>query len=161
LTRSDHRYMGPHPVVWNMSRSHVYIPDGEDWGGINDRHSVFPRHLVDQRFAIHEELMTGKYKCDFVDEHEFLDIEAFMLSFYRNHSIPIKRYPAMQYLACCEKKHLTFTVDDKVYSINPETCTRYASEGEKIPEKRRKWGMRWRITELDEIVRRLKRACGG
>jgi hypothetical protein len=39
LTRSDHLYLAKHHIT---DRDNIFVPRGEDWWGITDRHYVFP-----------------------------------------------------------------------------------------------------------------------
>lgn len=39
LTRSDHLYLAEHHII---DRDNIFVPRGEDWWGITDRHYVFP-----------------------------------------------------------------------------------------------------------------------
>jgi len=44
ITRSDHYYLCPHRFVeLNLRNQTIYIPPGEDWGGVTDRHLVVSR----------------------------------------------------------------------------------------------------------------------
>ena len=42
LTRSDHYYLSKHPIMPNDA---FYIVEGEDHGGVCDRHHIFPSHM--------------------------------------------------------------------------------------------------------------------
>ena len=47
ITRSDHYYELPHPAIDFSDHSSIMVPEGEDYGGITDRHMVVPRrHLA-------------------------------------------------------------------------------------------------------------------
>ena len=39
FTRSDHLYLAEHTIP---CRENIYVPKGEDWWGITDRHYIFP-----------------------------------------------------------------------------------------------------------------------
>ncbi|KAI9033319.1 hypothetical protein DFJ74DRAFT_640549 [Hyaloraphidium curvatum] len=48
-TRPDMLWIAPHPPLGLMAevdRDAVFVPDAEHWGGINDRHTAFPRRLA-------------------------------------------------------------------------------------------------------------------
>lgn len=46
VTRSDYYYLGDHPNVQHLSPDHIYVPTGEDYNGITDRHTIVPaKHL--------------------------------------------------------------------------------------------------------------------
>lgn len=50
ITRSDYIYCLPHPKTSILSSEHLYIPDGEyyggQYGGLTDRHVILPRQYV-------------------------------------------------------------------------------------------------------------------
>jgi hypothetical protein len=43
ITRSDFVWLCPHPPLSVLDRSAIWIPDGQHWGGLNDRHLVVSR----------------------------------------------------------------------------------------------------------------------
>ncbi len=46
ITRSDFFYEVMHPPLSLLPSSFIWIPDGEGWGGVTDRHIIVPRaHL--------------------------------------------------------------------------------------------------------------------
>jgi hypothetical protein len=51
LTRSDHFYLYPHPVLPNDK---IWIPQGEDYNGITDRHHIFPSVLIEEVLGVVE-----------------------------------------------------------------------------------------------------------
>lgn len=46
ITRSDYIYKLPHPEIDLFSNHLIYIPDGEAYGGVTDRHVVLPKKFV-------------------------------------------------------------------------------------------------------------------
>jgi len=52
VTRSDQLYMADHPVV---DDNYIWVPDGEDWGGITDRHMSIPqKHILVALDVMHD-----------------------------------------------------------------------------------------------------------
>jgi hypothetical protein len=58
VSRSDLMWPLPHPPVARLSRRHIYFLDGEQYGGVTDRHAILPSryaapylHLADTVFA--------------------------------------------------------------------------------------------------------------
>lgn len=51
LTRSDHFYLYKHPILPN---DRIWIPEGEDYAGITDRHHIFPSDLIEQMLGVVE-----------------------------------------------------------------------------------------------------------
>jgi hypothetical protein len=46
ITRSDYIYALPHPSIDLFSDQFFYVPDGEHYGGLTDRHVVLPKQFV-------------------------------------------------------------------------------------------------------------------
>eukprot|EP00929_Paragymnodinium_shiwhaense_P022411 TRINITY_DN14326_c0_g1_i4.p1 TRINITY_DN14326_c0_g1~~TRINITY_DN14326_c0_g1_i4.p1 ORF type:complete len:399 (-),score=15.35 TRINITY_DN14326_c0_g1_i4:13-1209(-) len=62
FTRTDLRWIFPHPSLRFLRRDLAWIPDtGEDdWGGIYDKHLVLPRFVVDQILGGWKLLVSGE-----------------------------------------------------------------------------------------------------
>lgn len=58
VTRSDYYYLHPHPTYIFNSTDTIWIPEGEDWGGVTDRHAVLPNNLVNTWLDFVDTLMT-------------------------------------------------------------------------------------------------------
>ncbi|CAK9005266.1 unnamed protein product [Durusdinium trenchii] len=46
FSRPDFHWIAPHIPLSYLSTEHIWVMDGEDNGGLNDRHWIFPRHLM-------------------------------------------------------------------------------------------------------------------
>ena len=46
ITRSDFVWLCPHPPLVILDRRAIWVPNGQDWGGVNDRHLVASRDDV-------------------------------------------------------------------------------------------------------------------
>lgn len=46
ITRADFVWLGPHPPLSILDRAAIWVPSGEDWYGLNDRHLVVSRDDV-------------------------------------------------------------------------------------------------------------------
>lgn len=62
LTRSDFYYIDFHP---NLKNDTFYIVEGERYGGVSDRHHIFPSSMIDKVLGINEFL-------DNVDNYDYL-----------------------------------------------------------------------------------------
>lgn len=59
-TRPDLVWSHPHPPATYFEGSAVWIPEGSDWGGLNDRHAVIERSLLDAYLGSGwEDLVSG------------------------------------------------------------------------------------------------------
>ena len=58
VTRSDFIWPVPHPDLPRLSSRHLYLLDGEEYGGVCGRHSVVPRRLVHRFLSIYDPVFT-------------------------------------------------------------------------------------------------------
>jgi hypothetical protein len=58
ITRSDFLWPVPHPDVRYLSNRRIYVLDGEQWGGVSDRHYVVPRRLVRRFLRVPDPVFT-------------------------------------------------------------------------------------------------------
>jgi hypothetical protein len=149
LTRTDHLYKAVHPKMASLDRSHSYAPLGEDYYGINDRHTILTRGDANVRFKVHDDLMTGKYDCSRIDERGYKNAESFLDTVYKINNVRIKRYPSTRYLACVERRHCGNHTDK----------FRYPSEYEMFGSNQSKYGLGWATDELKARVERQIERC--
>src|SRR5262245_43444367 len=58
ITRSDFLWPVPHPDLSNLSSRRIYVLDGEQYGGVCDRHFVIPARLLRSYLAATDEVFT-------------------------------------------------------------------------------------------------------
>jgi hypothetical protein len=58
VTRSDLIWPVPHPDVRYLSDRHFYVLDGEDYGGVCDRHFIVPRRFIQRFLSVADPLFT-------------------------------------------------------------------------------------------------------
>lgn len=88
LTRSDFYYIDDHPVLPNDT---LYIVEGEDWGGVTDRHHVFPVSLWDKILGIVEHIEEDKLRnCNANPEQALKQL-------FNYHQIEYKRFKRTQF----------------------------------------------------------------
>lgn len=52
VTRSDYYYEVMHPPLSLLPADYIWIPDGEGWGGVTDRHIIVPRRHLEAALDI-------------------------------------------------------------------------------------------------------------
>ncbi len=82
LTRSDFFYIDFHPKLENDS---LYIIEGEKYGGVSDRHHIFPSTMIDDVLGINEYL-DDQINYDFLISKN-LNPERALLEFFKNSGI--------------------------------------------------------------------------
>ena len=97
LTRTDHYYIDKHPVLPNDS---FYIVEGEDYGGVCDRHHIFNKDMIDEVLGVCDFLCNTETCKDFLNS-PFLNIELFLYVCYSNTRVwkeaKIKRVKRVQF----------------------------------------------------------------
>jgi hypothetical protein len=76
ISRSDFMWLCPHPPLSILDPRYIWVPDGEHWGGLNDRHMVVSRRdLVNSLNGIEDILLYPdqlfeemKHKAEWNDE---------------------------------------------------------------------------------------------
>jgi len=59
ITRSDFVYTAPHPHIGALNPRWIWLPDGEDYGGLVDRHTVVSPEYVVPTLSIIEDLLRN------------------------------------------------------------------------------------------------------
>lgn len=57
VTRSDYLYLGPHPSLQILDENYVWIPDGEFYGGLTDRHVIISNIYIESYLNIMQEIL--------------------------------------------------------------------------------------------------------
>jgi hypothetical protein len=95
LPRSDFFYVATPPDLPNDS---IWVVEGEDYGGITDRHHVFPSRLCDQALGVLAS-MDSNSSLDRIRTTEQYNPEMFLLDMFRHHRIDAlaRRSPGVQF----------------------------------------------------------------
>lgn len=95
LTRSDFFYVAEHP---NLPNDAIWVVEGEDYGGITDRHHVFPSALCEQALGVLA-FMDSDALLDRIRTAEVYNPERYMLDMFRYHRIDalLQRFPRVQF----------------------------------------------------------------
>jgi hypothetical protein len=85
VTRSDFLWPVPHPDLSHLSERRIYVLDGEEYGGVTDRHIVVPRRFVERFLSVPDPIFTDpeglKARLDrrsAMQEWPFLNLERFL-----------------------------------------------------------------------------------
>lgn len=100
VTRSDHFYTAPHPPADLLCDGNVWMPDGEDYGGITDRHMVLPQtdvqnclSLMDDMLSAPDSLLTEMKYC------KAWNLERYILSHFIKKKMltRLRRFPRVMF----------------------------------------------------------------
>jgi hypothetical protein len=143
ITRSDYYYDSPHPLI--DSTEHIWLPEGESYGGISDRHMVIPRKYILQSLNVTERMMRvpGNLYETMKNHHDW-NIEKY-LSF---HFILEKLYEHVRYFPRI------------MYAVRSDTAPTRWAEGYFEPEvnMRVKYPSEYQLTK-EQRESRLEELC--
>lgn len=101
ITRSDYMYPVPHVPIELLSPNSVWIPDGEKYGGVTDRHLICPSSLVCRSIDMLGEILLHP-KQILVDYTKWLNgkganPETFIAFYLERQGISVKFVPYFMY----------------------------------------------------------------
>jgi hypothetical protein len=70
ITRSDFVWLCPHPPLSVLDRGAIWVPSGEDYGGLNDRHLVASRADVESCLSVIEDIILYPNEVYEATKHE-------------------------------------------------------------------------------------------
>jgi hypothetical protein len=103
VTRSDFLYTAPHPCIEALDPAMIWIPDGEDWGGLADRHMVVSGdHVAESLSALSDILRNPKQWADALELRDvaYRNSEGVLeIHFQRTGLMSrVRRFPYVMYL---------------------------------------------------------------
>ena len=117
LSRSDFYYIDFHP---NLKNDFFYIVEGEKYGGVSDRHHIFPTSIIDKVLSINE-FLDNKKNYDYLISKK-LNPERALYEYYKNNGLleKIKFCKRVQFIVSKENesKRWSFT---KGFKFNSKT----------------------------------------
>lgn len=117
LSRSDFYYIDYHPILTNDT---FYIVDGEGYGGVTDRHHIFPSSMLDEVLSINE-FLDSKENYQYLLSKK-LNPERALFEYFKHNKIikKIKFCKRVQFIVSKknESKRWSYT---KGYKFNSKT----------------------------------------
>ena len=104
ITRSDFLWLCPHPPLSILDRDAIWLPNGEDYGGLNDRHLVASRADVVNCLNVIEDILLHPiqlYEEMKNDAHADWNNELFLAHHFLRKGLidKVRRFPYFMYLA--------------------------------------------------------------
>ena len=101
ITRSDYLFPIPHPPLEMLDSKYIWVPEGEDYGGITDRHIVIPRQYIRESLSVLDPTLRYPHelhKCmSRVDPNWNLERYLMMYLFNAGLLHKVRRVPACMY----------------------------------------------------------------
>ena len=115
-TRLDLQWLRPHPPLRLLSAAAAWVPTGEDYyGGLNDRHAVLSRSAAEIYFGRWDALLDGsvmriepQLARGRVEHGAAMSNEHLLAATLRHARVPLRRFPAIAHLRCCDGKAMCF-----------------------------------------------------
>lgn len=141
LSRADHEYYAPHPVLGDLDPNYAYIPSGSDWFGVNDRHGIYPRDYADVRFNFHESLLKGTFNCSWMPDYSkgFINTEMVLKSLLDHSGVKLMRYPPVSHIGCTQPSTRCHSSDRGPYA---DEIQRYILNEKTL-------SLHWRLVDLE------------
>ena len=101
ITRSDYMYPVPHVPLELLSRNSVWIPDGEGYGGVTDRHLIAPREFIERSIdmlepiLLHSSRVLSEYRSWL--RGKGANPETFIAYYLQRQGIPVRHIPYFMY----------------------------------------------------------------
>jgi len=106
-SRLEMVWVAPHPLLQDFgSDCGAWIPLGEDYGGVNDRHAVLQRDVADVFFARWDILYDGRimkvHPCLSRGAICAMNNERCLAVLLRHYNVSVCRFPSASFLGCCK-----------------------------------------------------------
>jgi len=93
MTRSDHVYACNHPVVDNI-KNKVVMMEGQEWGGVSDRHTIF--HIDDVEKVLN--VQPWLLEQNFTSKKDIIwNPERVLLRYYKSQNMYIQKIPRIAF----------------------------------------------------------------
>ena len=121
LTRSDYFYIKDHPVE---SNDFFYIVEGEDYGGLCDRHHIFPSNIYDKVLGVGEFVSEVAYAAN------VQNIETALNLCYTHHNLldRIKRCERVQFAVKLKTDPTRWSSENQLVAGNDDIYVKYPTE---------------------------------
>jgi len=108
VTRSDYIHNVPHPSVTILDPTYIWVPDGEGYGGITDRHAVLSKYNYEEYLNLMSNLVTKHSDFLFKMANDSWNPERFLKLNVLEQKRQIKFYPYHMYTVRQSNDHTTW-----------------------------------------------------
>lgn len=108
-SRLESIWLAPHPPISLMDSRCLWVPDGEDYGGLNDRHAIMNRSQAELYMARWDMILDGRVMQNNANLQSgtccgSMSDERWLLSLTRYYRLPVCRFPQLFFLTCCNSQ---------------------------------------------------------
>ena len=130
-SRLEFIWVAPHPPVELLDRRCTWVPDGEDYGGLNDRHAVLSREhaatyhgrwemILDGRVMANNPNLRAGVCCGSMSDEKWLH------AIMRHYRRPVCRFPQLSFLSCCNARTRNNCFRHSCFKMNVLNMTLFA-----------------------------------
>ncbi len=121
ITRSDFYYVCPHPPLECLAADRLWIPDGEDYGGLCDRHLVVSAEDLVASCNLIDDLLhhPRQMRNAMIENHNWNIEQIIAFHFSRNGLISrIERFPYIMFLVRASGDPTAWSIGDYIADVN-------------------------------------------
>lgn len=105
-SRMEFQWLAPHPPLSMLDPESVWVPRGEDWSGLNDRHAVLSRAAAEVYMNKWQMIMDGSVMKLVRELSQGMMPRAFnsemlLARILRSKRVRVSRFPPVAVLGCC------------------------------------------------------------
>jgi len=108
ITRTDMQWLSPHPPLQLLNERMLWIPEGEDYHGYNDRHAVCSRRNIDSFLNLFDALISGK-AYGYLGPYKMLNHEYQVKLHLIHEGIRVGRFKNLAYIIGGDKLHTNWS----------------------------------------------------
>ena len=112
VTRSDHLYACQHPKRWPAPRL-IYVPEGEGYGGVSDRHTVFS--FSDRRRVL--SVLDWLIEHDRARVSKIKEPESILRQYYEDAGLKVRSFGRVMFVVRRQEDTTRWA-----YGIGPNKC---------------------------------------
>ena len=109
-SRLEFIWLLPHPPLSVLDDGCTWIPHGEDYAGINDRHALLTRDAANTYLGRYTIILDGRVMNVSLSlkagRFNHMSEEKFLFQAFASQHLPICKFPAAAYLGCCTATHM-------------------------------------------------------
>jgi hypothetical protein len=108
ITRTDMQWLSSHPPLQLLNERLIWIPEGEDYHGYNDRHAVCSARNVDSYLNTFDDMISGK-AYGYLSPYKMLNHEYQVKLHLIHEGIRVGRFKNLAYIIGGDKLHTNWS----------------------------------------------------
>jgi len=127
ITRSDFLWTSEHPPLKFLDADLVWIPEGQDWWGYNDRHAICSKNNITQYLSMFEYMMDSR-ATKYLNGQEHVTHEKHLKRHLNSTMVKVGRFKNVAYLTGSPNEHTRWKAPIKVDLEGKTYTCKYKNE---------------------------------